>query len=281
MIHVQFGAMGTQVEGWCGRPQQETELRSLFEEVEAVCSRFRPTSELSRVNSEGGPARRLSPLLAEVVRQAAEVRSLTDGLVDAGVGGAVAAWGYDRDFSLVEGRSLPPDPQTHFEWKVDGDTLRCHSDSRLDLGGIAKGWTCDQAVERGAGVVVSAGGDLRSAHPGTTVPVLDPWGEVAATLRVGRGALATSSTARRRWTVAGREVSHLIDPRSMAPARTPVVSATVVARTALLAEAGAKATLLHGEDSLSWAAEQDWIISALVVWHDGSVYATGGIEVAS
>jgi thiamine biosynthesis lipoprotein ApbE len=81
--------------------------------------------------------------------------------------------------------------------------------------------------------------------------------------------------------VAGREVSHLIDPRTMEPSRSPVVSATAVAATAVAAEAAAKAVLLHGVDSLLWADRQNWVDAAIVFWGDGSVYATQGLELVA
>ena len=124
------------------------------------------------------------------------------------------------------------------------------------------------------------GGDIRSDDPGTIVSVVDPWGEIAVRLRLGIGALATSSTTRRRWKAGDREVCHLIDPRTMAPIETPILSASVLVRSALEAEAAAKTVLLRGEDGLAWAAETAWVDAAVVVWHDGSVYATPGIEVA-
>ena len=122
---------------------------------------------------------------------------------------------------------------------------------------------------------------MRSDYPGTIVSVVDPWDAIAVRLRVGVGALATSSTTRRRWKAGDREVCHLIDPRTMTPIETPILSATVLARSAVEAEAGAKAVLIRGEDGLAWAAETDWIAGAVAVWSDGSVYATPGIEVAA
>ena len=70
----------------------------------------------------------------------------------------------------------------------------------------------------------------------------------------------------------GREAHHIIDPRTMRPAITPVVSASVITETAAEAEAGAKAVLILGADGLKWADSQPWIRQAVVVWHDGSVY---------
>jgi thiamine biosynthesis lipoprotein ApbE len=67
----------------------------------------------------------------------------------------------------------------------------------------------------------------------------------------------------------------------MEPVNTPVISATVLADSAVDAEAGAKAVLLLGADGLAWAAEQIWMFAALVIWRDGSVFATPGLEVAA
>jgi thiamine biosynthesis lipoprotein ApbE len=67
----------------------------------------------------------------------------------------------------------------------------------------------------------------------------------------------------------------------MAPIDTPILSASALVGSAVEAEAAAKAVLLRGEDGLAWAAETAWVDAAVVVWHDGSVYATPGIEVAA
>ena len=167
------------------------------------------------------------------------------------------------------------------DWSLQDRVLSRAPGTRLDLGEIAKGWTSDQAVEMGLAAVVSAGGDVRSNHPGTAVSIADPWGETVLQIRLGVGGLATSSTTRRRWKVGAAEASHIIDPRTLAPVATPIYSASVMAATAVAAEAGAKAVLLHGADGLAWAEAQPWIDAALAVWHDGSVYATTGWEMAA
>ncbi len=281
MIHIEFKAMGTDIEAWCPDEDAGRELRVWFEHVEQVCSRFRHDSELSQINRSISPSVELSETLVEVISAAESARDLTGGLVDAGVGASVADWGYDRSFELVTSLDLQPVASHAPEWRLESTTLIRSTGTLLDLGGIAKGWACDQGVDKGLATVVSAGGDIRSNDSRTTVPIIDPWGDVAARIALGRGGLATSSTARRRWKVGGREVSHLIDPRTMAPVQTPVLNATVVARSASEAEAGAKAVLLRGEEGLAWAAGVDWIAAAIVVWHDGSVYATPGTVLAA
>lgn len=281
MIEICFPAMGTRIEAWCSSREEERQLISLFSTVEATCSRFDPSSELSTINSGRDTEVHLSERLACLMQSADHARAITEGLVDVGVGSAVADWGYDRTFDEVTDVGVEPSPARRPKWAISGRTLTLRPDTRLDLGGIAKGWTCDRAVESGLGLVVSAGGDLRSAHEDTIVTVLGPNDVPAARVVVGRGALATSSLSRRRWLVADREVSHVIDPRTMRPVETPAVSATVVAGSALEAESGAKAVLLKGDEGLAWADEQPWIRLALVVWHDGSVYSTSDAELVA
>jgi len=268
--------MGTTVEAWSSDGDEQ--LRDWFELVESVCSRFRPDSEITKINESTETMHDFSPLLGDVLRVAAHARMLTGGLVDIGAGSAVLAWGYDRTFEEVADLLREPARPAASDWGFRAGGLWRSPGTSLDLGGIAKGWACDRAVEIGMAVVVSAGGDIRSAADDAVVPVLDPWGATVARVRLGAAALATSSTSKRRWRAGGREVSHIIDPRSMAPVDSPVLSASVVAATASDAEAGAKAVLIHGADGLAWADAQDWIRSALVVWDDGSVYATPDLE---
>lgn len=282
MIAATFPAMGSTVAVTADDERGVALTRAWFEEVEQCASRFRATSELSRLNRDPGPVAAVSPLLADLLAAADAMRRRTRGLVDPAVGRDVVRWGYDTTFAAVRDRVAVPDRSADTPpWIICGNTVCRPPDVRLDLGGIAKGWTADQAVERGLAAIVSAGGDVRSSHPDADVHVLGPHGEVVARVALGRRALATSSVSRRRWTVGGRAAHHIIDPRTGAPAIGPIVSATVVAATAVEAEAGAKAMLLHGVDGLAWAAAQAWLDGGIAVWGDGSVYATSGLEVAA
>ncbi len=275
--------MGTTIETWLDDTDSDDAVAQWFEEVESRCSRFRPDSELSRINRDPTGETRLSEMMWEVLSVADRARKLTAGLVDVGVGSAVVGWGYDRTFGEVTdiASAAAQFPAPGWSLASQDRALRRSPGTSLDLGGIAKGWAADRAVEQGLARVVSAGGDLRSADPATVTTVLDDRDGISARVHVGMGALATSSVARRRWRVGGREVSHLVDPRTMEPVETPVLSATVVAGTAVQAEIGAKTVLIKGAEGLAWAERTRWIRSALVLWHDGSVYATTGTELVA
>ena len=81
-------------------------VQALFEERDAVFSRFRPDSELNRVNAAGG-ATLVSPQFARMVEVALWARETTGGLVDLTLGDALEAAGYDRDFDELEARHEP------------------------------------------------------------------------------------------------------------------------------------------------------------------------------
>jgi FAD:protein FMN transferase len=282
MNTVSFRAMGTAITVIDPETPDASGCRWWFDAVERVASRFIPTSELSRLNALPGKRHEVSEILANILHRAQEIRANTAGLVDPAVGGDVIAWGYDTTFGEVVDRSTVPENQpVDHDWKIEDSTVFREPGVILDLGGIAKGWTCDVAVAAGMGTVVSAGGDLRSSNPDTVAEIVDPWDKIATTVHVGIGGLATSSTTRRQWKVGNRSAHHIIDPRTGGPAISPIVSATVSAATATAAEAGAKAALLLGADGLAWAEKQDWIRAALVVWNDGNVYATTEWEIAA
>lgn len=270
--------MGTQVVAIGDDPVRTPDV---FAAAELVFSRFDSKSELSRLNADPAEFVAVSDELAACLQMAAVLRDRTGGLIDPAVGNAVAGWGYDRTFAAGLDRDAPAAIGELGTWSISGNVVHRRPGIGLDLGGIAKGWTADSAVADGSAAMVSAGGDMRSALPRTSVVIEDPWGQAAACVVLGHGGLATSSSTRRRWTVGGVDAHHIIDPRRLRPAESPVFSATVTAATAVEAEAGAKAVLLHGASGLAWAEQQDWIDAALVVWHDGNVYATTGWEMAA
>jgi FAD:protein FMN transferase len=273
MIETWHG-MGTSIEVHAPTPAAHERARSLFDDAEERFSRFLPSSELSAINRVGGGSFKVSKEMAAVLCSAAELSARTDGLVDPGVGAALIDWGYAESFESGMYLDERPQRRPRPQWTIVGRTLTMAPDTSLDLGGFVKGWTCDQVVESGDATIASAGGDLRSEDAGLVVDVLDAHDAVATRVHLGVGAFATSSVSKRRWKVAGTVANHIIDPRTMAPTAGPVMSASVAADTALEAEVGAKAVLLHGVDGLAWAESQPWIRFAMAIWNDGNVYGT-------
>ena len=136
----------------------------------------------------------------------------------------------------------PPAGARARRWRPRTAACASAEGTAIDLGGIAKGWSAERALEamRDAwpgmpGGLVDLGGDLalwgRTPEGGPwRVAVADPRhpGARLATLLVDGGGVATSGRDRRRFGP-GRSLHHLIDPATGEPARGGPLTVTVVA----------------------------------------------------
>jgi len=259
-----FRAMGCEVALPYGVPVGL--VRALFEERDARFSRFRPSSELSRVNALPLGLTLVSGEFASMLNLSLDAARATDGLVTPTVGSAILAAGYDRDFDR-----LPPDvgaavpaaiPSWHSISLHGGGLLRTET-VQLDLNGVVKGKTVDDALEIAGSGWVSAGGDVAALDP---VVVGLPGG---GTVALHGGGLATSSVAKRRWLAAGVPQNHLIDPRTGRPTEGPWRDVSVAASSCLIADVAAKAALLLGAAGPAWLDERR--LAGRFVAHDGAV----------
>jgi FAD:protein FMN transferase len=245
-----FRSMGCEVVVAGASADERRAVERLFEERDRVFSRFRPESELNRVNAAGGTPTRVSQEFAEMLEVALEAARETGGLVDPTLGTQLESAGYDVDFASLVPRSGSPAavaPQSRETVLLLGRTVTVPRGVRLDLNGVVKGRTVDDALALLAGDgFVSAGGDL--AARGTLVAALPRGGAVTLV----RGALATSGTDRRRWTRDGSVLHHLIDPRTGAPSRSPWEQVTACGLTCLGADVAAKAAFLLGAEGPGW-----------------------------
>jgi thiamine biosynthesis lipoprotein len=247
---------------------------------ERALSRFLPGSDLARVNRAAGSWVEVGPRMAGATRAAIAARRLTDGRYDPTVLPALEATGYDRSFELLDGRA----PRPAAGWRPGAPLeaadrrVRVGGGARIDLGGIAKGWSAERALEamRDAwpgmpGGLVDLGGDLalwgRTPEGGPwRVAVADPrrLGAHLATLLVDGGGVATSGRDRRRFGP-GRSLHHLIDPATGAPSRAGPLTVTVVAPQAHRAEAFATLLALGDLRTAEAAVAAHADIAALLV----------------
>ncbi|HYX77682.1 MAG TPA: FAD:protein FMN transferase, partial [Gaiellaceae bacterium] len=181
-----FPSMGCEIVVDGATPAELARVQALFEERDAVFSRFRPESELNAVNAGRG-ARLVSPLFARMVEAALRAREQTDGLVDPTLGAALEAAGYDRDFAVLAPSSEPTGRAPaagHVE--LYGRVLVLGRGVRLDLNGVVKAAAVDDALRLISGPgFVTAGGDLATRGE---LDVALPGGEA---VRLVSGGLAT------------------------------------------------------------------------------------------
>ncbi len=268
------------------RSEVEAELHA----IDRACSRFRPDSELSRLNARGGRPMMASPLLIEALEVALRAADLTGGDVDPTLGRALELAGYDRDWSLLAPAGDEPEPPTltarvRAGWQtvaLDRATrsIRIPTGIRLDLGATAKAWAADRAAAAAArasdcGALVSLGGDVATSGPapadGWRIRVTDHHrsdpSAPGQTVRIRSGGLATSSTAVRRWSHNGHTMHHIIDPATGAPARTRWRTVSVAAGDCTDANIATTAALVRGERAPAWLGELG-LHARLVDWNE-------------
>ncbi len=259
-------------------------------ELERRWSRFLPDSEVSRLNAAAGRPVVVSDDTVALVTRAIEGWRFTGGTYDPTVLGAMLRAGYTRTFDeLAEHAAVEPNDLflACTDIKVEGHSVTLPGGSGFDPGGVGKGLAADlvcvELREAGAtGVCVNLGGDVRVSGIGPegggwTVAVDHPTRRDPLVLvGVTEGAVATSTTLRRTWTIDGERRHHLIDPRTGEPAETDLDQVTVVAGSAWAAEVLAKAVLIRG--SAHPFDLVDGVAAALVVTTDGRVFASDSFQ---
>jgi FAD:protein FMN transferase len=260
-----FEAMGTEMELFVDASGAETILDAAEAEIhrlEAIMTRFRADSELSRLNSAGTID--ASPDLLRVVELALDARTRTGGRFDPTVHVALVSAGYDRTFSELQDGPPPVPCPAGGGVQIAGTEIRLEPGVRLDLGGIGKGFAAERSAEilaTAGPCLVNAGGDI--AVRGGVWRI----GIEHLTVELTRGGVATSGRDRRVWRRSGCEQHHLIDPSTGLPARSHVLRVTVVAGDAVEAEVAAKSVFLGGSPTLP----------GVVVTDDGCTTIVGGL----
>jgi FAD:protein FMN transferase len=266
----------------------------LIEESEQRFSRFLDHSELSLLNQTAGQWFQASPGMYELVKLAQNYYYQTGGLFDPSILPALKRAGYDRSMEEIWARGVgDPLPGSDREKnsfgavRFDPETCKIWLPPRMeiDLGGIAKGWIAEQAAAvlslYNEACAVNAGGDMvlvglpqgQSKWEVALEDPRDPEGTLAV-LKVGPGAVATSSITKRSWQRGDKRQHHLIDPRSGEPAVTDWLSVTVIDPQVTTAEVYAKVLLIAGPTYAMDLLSKNGGVAFIAVDHQGKLWGS-------
>jgi thiamine biosynthesis lipoprotein len=230
-----------------GRAAASEAASAAFErlaQLEQAMSDYRAGSELVQLGDHpaGEPVPVSADLFAVLLRSQQLARE-SAGAFDVTVGPVVALWRQARRTGRLPTDSAILTARERVGWqelRLDA-TARTATLGRLgmglDLGGIAKGYACDQALLalRQHGVkraLVELGGDVAVSDP---PPGSDGWPIEVATsdgagtvLRLARVAISTSGDSEQFVEIGGKRYSHVVDPRT-GQALTSGIAVTVIA----------------------------------------------------
>ncbi|MEW5945122.1 MAG: FAD:protein FMN transferase [bacterium] len=237
---------------------------TVFDDVDDSMSVYKKESELSLLNAAAyeSPVR-VSRGMMELIEKSIAFSRMTDGAFDVTVGPLMEIWGF-----ISARKDLPGDEAVRSALeKVGCKKIVIDKENQtvgftvpgmwIDLGGIAKGYAVDLAVDelRKEGIenaLVNLGGNIYAlgSPPGESawkVGIRDPLkaGNVLKTLRLKNRAAATSGSYERFVRIGEKSYSHIMDPRTGLPA-AGVLSVTVTADTAIETDALSTAFFVLG-----------------------------------
>ena len=258
-----------------------TGIQTQLDTVVAQMSTWEPGADISRYNRAAPHSWHALPeAFAQVMRCALAVAAQSHGAFDPTVGPLVAAWGFGAD----AGPQRTPDQAQlaaiaatcgwHKLHLRDDAHLLQPGQLQLDLSAIAKGFGVDRVSQwlRGQGItaaLVEVGGEL---HGYGRKPDDSAWRVLVESapeedadadwpprvLALDDLAVATSGDRWHHYEIDGHSYSHTIDPRTGAPVTRAAAAVTVVAPSAMLADAWATAlTVMGAQEGLAFATAHD------------------------
>jgi thiamine biosynthesis lipoprotein len=268
---------------------------AIEEELARIISLFShwdPRSELSRLNAAPPGFWAVSEPFWDLLNKAMDLADDTNGAVDPALGALVDLWGFGppgpRPLNgFGTGPTVPFEEEVEAARALSGwGVVRFNREARavqqlggvkLDLSGIAKGHAVDCVSERLTRMgathhLVEIGGELRGA--GVKPDAMPWWAELQqapgapappAVAALFDMACATSGDWVRSFEAYGQTYSHTLDGRTGRPVENGVASVTVLAETAMYADAMATALTVMGPEEGPAFAEAMKIAAAFVV----------------
>ncbi|MCH8209276.1 MAG: FAD:protein FMN transferase [Nitrospinae bacterium] len=252
-----------------GPADKETQaaVNQAFDEIkriENLMSSYLPSSEIFLLNnSSGGEFIKVSHEVIKVIREGIKWGEASGGAFDITIGPVVKLWDFDGSHKKVPDLKLLGEAVALVNFRdiliQDSKVRLARPGMALDMGGIAKGYAVDRAIEvlkkKGlSGAIVNAGGDLMAygeKSPG------QPWiiglqhprkpDKITISFAGAGQGVATSGDYQKYFMLENQRFHHILNPESGMPVRG-VISATVVAPTVMQADALATAAFILGPE---------------------------------
>ncbi|MBQ9757449.1 MAG: FAD:protein FMN transferase [Clostridia bacterium] len=240
-----------------------------LDEIHKATNFYSSESEVGKINSaKAGEVIQLSEDMCKILTVAKKIEEASGGAFDISLAPVVSLWEFDKGgrvpekseikkaLELVGSDAIAFDPQVK-------TVVKNNDDAKIDLGGAAKGYAGDVAVEilRSYGVggaIVDLGGNICCV--GKNQKIKDgkwrigfqkpfaPSGEYDSVVELDEGSVVTSGTYQRFFEHEGKNYHHIIDPETGFPKDADYSSVTIVGKSSLYGDCLATACFVLGGD---------------------------------
>lgn len=243
----------------------QKEIDSLLKDFDFSASIWEENSVISRINrNEAGAVP--DQHFVDIFKQSQRVSEITGGAFDITVGPLVNAWGFGFKNKINVTRQVVDSLLPLVNYKAvtlnNGQLVKENPTIQIDFNAIAQGYSVDLAggflEKKGiTDYLIDIGGEVlaRGKKPdgefwtvGIERPSEKPDSDrqLKAIISMSNRAIATSGNYRKFYEVDGIRYSHTIDPKTGYPVRHSLLSATVMADSAAIADAFATAFMVMG-----------------------------------
>jgi len=266
-----------------------------IDRVEKLMSRYSENSEVSKLNKTGLTPFKASDELFMMLIKSIDYSEITGGAFDITVGPLMKVF----RTSLEKGKAPDESAVANAASRVGFRKISLDSSSKtvvfesdgmeIDLGAIAKGYAADRAgaalkAVGAQSAIIDAGGDVlcvgsKPAGKPWTVALRNPRDpeDFLLKLAVKDLAVTTSGDYEQYFESNGKRFIHIMDPRTGKSA-TGCISATVIARTAMQADALSTSICVLGPSDGIKLIESIDGVEALIVSQDRKLFRSSGFS---
>lgn len=246
-------------------PANEKAIKEAFEaikKVDALMSTYKEDSEISILNKKGEA--QVSGETLEVIKDALRFSELTGGAFDITCRPLINLWKKAKREKKIPTQEEIKEAVSLVDYKkiiLEGNQIRLKKKGmQIDLGGIAKGYAVDKAIEslKKNGIkraLVNAGGDLYALGNNPQgkkwqIGIQNPRekDKILDIIKVKNKAVATSGDYRRYFTLEGRRFSHIVNPRTGMTVEDVPMSVTIIGPDATTTDALATGVFVLGPE---------------------------------
>ncbi len=266
--------------------------------LEALLTFNAPGGDVNKLNDYAGKQSvELQPETLLVLKESQEVAELSGGAFDVTVGPIVKSWGIGTDNARIPSETELKELLPLVNYKnllIEGNTAYLKQAGQMvDLGGIAKGYAGDAAIEvyKKQGITsafINLGGNvvtLGTKPDGSswTVGVRNPRpageeDQIVGMITVADKAVVTAGDDQRYFEVDGVRYHHILNPHTGYPAQSDLMSVTLVTDSSLLADALDTAVYILGLEKGREMLENYGGVEAVFITRDKKIYVTDGLK---